>query len=129
MVLRDGKAGMLSLRQATVTRWFSPKFAASQQGEVGRLLDSLVNTSPQDYAANCAALHDADFTHQLAAVQLPVMVICADQDPVNNVADGELLEQAITVAQLVTLCAAHLSNVEARQFFSSALLAFLMSRA
>ena len=129
MVLRDGKVGMLSLREATVTRWFSTEFAASRPGEVERLLDSLVNTSPQGYAANCSAVRDANFTHQLCAVQLPVLVVCGDRDPVTTVADGELLKQAIAGAQLVTLCAAHLSNVEAAQSFSSAVLAFLMSRA
>ncbi|SQF98855.1 3-oxoadipate enol-lactonase [Paucimonas lemoignei] len=129
MVLRDGEAGMRSLREATITRWFSTEFTASQPGQVERLLESLVSTSPQGYAANCAAVRDADFTHKFAAVQLPVLVVCGYRDPVTTVADGELLKQAIAGAQLVTLCAAHLSNVEAGQSFSSAVLAFLMSRA
>jgi 3-oxoadipate enol-lactonase len=125
MVLREGKAGMLSLREATKSRWFSAQFAATQSAQVARLLDMLANTSPQGYAANCAAVRDADFASQLGSVQLPVLVVCGNQDPVTTESDGEFLEQAIAGAQRMTLSAAHLSNVEASEAFSAQVSAFL----
>ncbi|OCR24467.1 3-oxoadipate enol-lactonase [Pseudomonas syringae] len=126
-VLRDGTAAMHALRDATVSRWFTPRFAEAEPEQVTRMVDMLANTSPAGYAANCAAVRDADYREQIATVRLPVLVICGDQDPVTSTADGQFLVDAIEGAQLLELSAAHLSNVEASQAFSAGVLDFLLS--
>lgn len=125
-VLRDGTAAMHGLRDATLLRWFTAEFANQQPQEVQRLVDMLGSTSPIGYAANCAAVRDADFREQIAAAQSPVLVVCGDHDPVTTVADGQFLVDAIEGAQLLRLPAAHLSNVEAGEGFIAGVLPFLL---
>ncbi|HEX8595718.1 MAG TPA: 3-oxoadipate enol-lactonase [Pseudomonas sp.] len=125
-VLRDGTAAMLALREATVSRWFTPSFAINQPDTVDRLVNMLATTSPTGYAANCAAVRDADFRERLASASLPVLVICGDQDPVTTVADGECLVRAMKGAKGVVLSGAHLSNVEAGDAFTAEVLTFLL---
>ena len=85
----------------------------------------LAKTSPQGYAANCAAVRDADFRDQIASAGLTVLVVCGNCDHVTTVVDGEFLVNALEGAQLIELPAAHLSNVEAAEVFSAEVLAFL----
>ena len=60
MVLRDGAQAMAGLRDASIARWFTPDFAQANPGQAKRITDMLAATSPQGYAANCAAVRDAE---------------------------------------------------------------------
>ncbi|HEX8543723.1 MAG TPA: 3-oxoadipate enol-lactonase [Pseudomonas sp.] len=124
-VLRDGVAGMQALREATIARWFTPEFVAAQPQQVEALVNMLAQASPQGYAANCAAVRDADFRPQLGAISLPVLVVSGAHDPVTTPADGRYLVEQIIDAQYVEFNAAHLSSVEASAAFSERVLAFL----
>lgn len=126
MVLRDGTAAMQALRDATVSRWFTPQFAEKHPDTVNRLVQMLATTSPTGYAANCAAVRDADFREQISSADLPVLIVCGTQDPVTSVADGQFLADAIKGAELVELPAAHLSNVEASEPFTTQVMGFLL---
>ena len=126
-VLRDGVAGMQALREATIARWFTPEFVAAQPHQVEALVNMLGQTSPQGYAANCAAVRDADFRAQLGAISLPVLVVSGAQDPVTTPVDGRYLVEQITAAQYAEFHAAHLSSVEAAAAFNERVLAFLQA--
>ena len=54
-----------------------------------------------------------------------MLIIAGEHDPVTTVADANYLHQQIDGAFLVNLPASHLSNVEASEEFTSALIAFL----
>lgn len=125
-VLRDGKAAMLGLREASISRWFSPGFAAKQPEEVERLLEMLTHTSPMGYAANCSAVRDSDYRKDMSSVYVSTLIICGVHDSVTTVADGQFLMDNIKGAQLLALSAAHLSNVEAPTDFTAAILPFLL---
>ncbi len=124
-VLREGRAAMLALRDGSIARWFTAEFAAAEPNQVEPLLAMLAQTSPQGYAANCAAVRDADYRERLDAVQAPTLIVCGSADPVTSVADGRFMAERIVGAQLLELHAAHLSNVEAGEAFSQPVLAFL----
>ncbi|MDP3848000.1 MAG: 3-oxoadipate enol-lactonase [Pseudomonas sp.] len=126
-VLRDGPAAMLALRDASIARWFTPAFAVAEPAKVEPVLGMLAATSPQGYAANCAAVRDADFREQLAAIKLPVLLVCGSQDGVTTLADGGFMRERIEGAELLELHAAHLSNVEASEAFNRPVLAFLQA--
>ena len=126
-VLRDGPAAMLALRDASIARWFTPGFALAEPAKVDAVVGMLAATSPQGYAANCAAVRDADFREQLAAIKLPLLLVCGRQDGVTTVADGHFMHNRIEGAELLELHAAHLSNVEASDAFSQPVLAFLQA--
>jgi 3-oxoadipate enol-lactonase len=125
-VLRDGTTAMHALRAATISRWFTSQYAGKQPDTVNRLVQMLATTSPVGYAANCAAVRDADFREQIAKADIPVLIVCGTQDPVTSVADGQFLADAIKGAELVELQAAHLSNVEADETFTTKVLSFLL---
>lgn len=124
-VLRDGPSAMAALRDASIARWFTPRFAGAEPSKVEAVVGMLASTSPQGYAANCAAVRDADFREQLTSIQLPVLVVCGTEDVVTTPADGRFMVERIEGARLIELHAAHLSSVEAGKAFSAAVLAFL----
>ncbi|WP_417662324.1 3-oxoadipate enol-lactonase [Pseudomonas sp.] len=126
-VLRDGAAAMSALRDASIARWFTEGFAASQQAKVEPIVGMLAQTSPEGYAANCAAVRDADFREQIATIALPVLVVCGTHDAVTTPADGQFMTSKIAGAQQVEFHAAHLSNVEAGELFSQRVLDFLLA--
>jgi len=125
MVLRDGPAAMLALRNASIARWFTPEFAKAETAKVEAVVGMLAATSPQGYAANCAAVRDADFREQLSSIKLPLLMVCGTEDAVTTPADGRFIVERVGGAQLIEFHAAHLSNVEAGDAFSQAVLDFL----
>lgn len=124
-VLREGQAAMQTLRDASIVRWFTAEFAANQPAKVEALVAMLTQTSSRGYAANCAAVRDADYLEQLGAIQAPTLIVCGSADPVTTPDDGQFMATRITNSKLVELHAAHLSNVEAGELFSRAVLEFL----
>jgi 3-oxoadipate enol-lactonase len=126
-VLRDGKAAMQALREASIARWFTPEFVQTAAQQVEPVVDMLAQTSPQGYAANCAAVRDADFRQQISAIKLPMLVICGTQDAVTTPADGRFLVEHIAGAQYAEFNAAHLSSIEAGSAFGERVVTFLQA--
>lgn len=124
-VLTGGAQAMADLRDASISRWFTPDFAEAQPEKVEAIVGMLARTSPQGYAANCAAVRDADFREQLAVIQAPTLVVCGSGDPVTTPEHGRFMQARIAGAELVEFPAAHLSNVQAGEAFSQRVLTFL----
>ena len=125
MVLRDGPAAMAGLRDASIARWFTADYAQAHPEQVKRITDMLAATSPQGYAANCAAVRDADFRDQLAAIKVPTLVIAGTEDAVTPPSGSHFIQEQVAGAQYAEFHAAHLSNVQAGDAFSQRVLAFL----
>ena len=81
--------------------------------------------SPDGYTAGCDVLARTDLRDEIDRIPRPTLVIAGEHDPVTTLADARFMVDRIRGAQLVTLNASHLSNVEAAQAFTEALLAFL----
>ncbi|KQQ62594.1 3-oxoadipate enol-lactonase [Pseudomonas sp. Leaf127] len=127
-VLRDGQAAMVALRDASISRWFTPEFVEREPALVEPIVGMLAQTSPQGYAASCAAVRDADYREQIASITLPVLVVCGTQDPVTTPEHGRFMVERIKGARQVDLHAAHLSSVEADEAFTRPILAFLTAQ-
>ncbi len=125
MVLRDGQAAMRALRDASIARWFTAEFAEAHADKVEPIVGMLAQTSPQGYAANCAAVRDADYREQIAGISAPTLIVCGTADVVTTPEHGRFMQQQIAGAQLVEFHAAHLSSVEAGEAFTQRVLAFL----
>lgn len=126
-VLRDGPAAMVALRDASIARWFTPDFAEANPQQAKRITDMLAATSPQGYAANCAAVRDADFREQLSSIKVPTLVICGTEDAVTPPAGGHFIQANVQGAEYAEFYAAHLSNVQAGAVFSDRVLEFLLA--
>nr|WP_284739250.1 3-oxoadipate enol-lactonase [Pseudomonas sp. CG7] len=125
-VLRDGKDAMVALRDASIARWFTPDFAEAQPATAKKITEMLAATSPQGYAANCAAVRDADFREQLSSIRVPLLVIAGTEDAVTPPSGGHFIQERVNGAEYAEFHAAHLSNVQAGAAFSARVLDFLL---
>ena len=114
-----------NLRDASISRWFTADFAEGYPDQVEPIVGMLAQTSPEGYAANCAAVRDADFRGEIGAITAPTLVVCGAADPVTTTEDGRFLQARIPGAELAEFRAAHLSNVQAGDAFSQRVLTFL----
>jgi 3-oxoadipate enol-lactonase len=121
------KNGMSHVAPAVIERWFTAAFRQKCPAVIGNIKSALEQTSPEGYAANCAAVRDFDFREQLHRVRTPTLVISGAHDPATTPADGQFLAKHISGARYVELDAAHLSNIEAADRFTREVVAFLNS--
>ena len=128
MVLRDGAAAMVALRDASIARWFTADFAEAHSDQAKLITDMLAATNPQGYAANCAAVRDADFREQLSSIKVPTLVIAGSEDAVTPPSGGHFIQEHVKGAEYAEFYAAHLSNVQAGAAFSDRVLEFLLAR-
>lgn len=122
-----GEQAMRDLRDGSIARWFTPEFSAANPTVADRIVSMLAATQPAGYTANCAAVRDGDFREQLGLIQAKTLIVCGTGDAVTTPEDGRFMQARIKDAQVVDFHAAHLSNVEAGDAFTQALLNFLNS--
>lgn len=108
-------------------RWFTPAFRDSAAAQ--RILDELLATPAEGYAACCEAVGTFDFRADLHRIVPPTLVVFGEEDPVTPAAVVEELETGIPRARSAGIArAAHLANVEQPAAFSAALLLHLQER-
>jgi 3-oxoadipate enol-lactonase len=117
--------GMRAIADATIPRWFSASFRERNPTTVERFRSMLAGASAPGYAGCCAALRDADLRSDIHRIRARMLVIAGAHDVATSVADAVLISDGVANARLVTLDAAHLSNVEQPEAFNSAVLGFL----
>ncbi len=120
--------GMTAMVDAVLDRWFTPGFRASETAKVQRIAEMLLATDRRGYAGCSAAIRDMDLRPTAPLIAAPTLVISGAQDPATPPEHAEFLANRISGAQLVSLEAAHLSNVEQADAFTAALLAFIGSQ-
>jgi 3-oxoadipate enol-lactonase len=120
--------GMAALTASTIDRWFTREFQESAPQAVERIAQMVRATSPEGYAACCAAIRDMDQRESIRGITNPVLVIVGKSDPATPPTMGGLIADHITGARILALDAAHLSNIEASNAFNRALLSFLSVR-
>ena len=121
--VREG--GMAAIANGVISRWFTEDFARRAPAQVEAARKMLLHTPPQSYIATCAALRDEDLREAVSRVNLPTLVISGTHDAATTPADGRFVAEKIPGAQYLELNAAHLSNIEAAEPFTAALLKFL----
>jgi 3-oxoadipate enol-lactonase len=119
--------GMAALADAAMPRWFTPAFRERDPARVEALRSAVAACPVEGYAGCCAALRDADLTAAIGGIAAATLVVAGAHDPATPPSAAEGLRDRIPGARLVTLDAAHLSNVEAAGAFTSAVMAFLLA--
>jgi 3-oxoadipate enol-lactonase len=117
--------GIAPIADGVIQRWFTPGFPAIHPPVVTRMKQMLLATNPTGYTASCAALRDNDLRDAISAIHTPVCVIAGEQDPVTTVADAQFIKGRIPGAELTVLPAAHISNAQVPDLFSTTVLDFL----
>jgi 3-oxoadipate enol-lactonase len=119
--------GMEPVVPGTIEHWFTRDFRDAHPDEIAKIEDMLLKTSPQGYAATCAAIRDVDLREAVRSVQAPVLVMVGRHDAITPPGISALLMSSMPKAKLVTLQAAHLSNVEDAEEFNAKALEFLLA--
>jgi 3-oxoadipate enol-lactonase len=117
--------GLNAVAETQAQRWFTPAFIAKAPDVIAATRQMIASTSAEGYAANCGAIRDMDQRETISRIRARTLVIGGLQDPVISGADSRYLVDTIPGAKLVELDASHLSNVEAADEFTKALLNFL----
>ncbi len=117
--------GMSPLAQASLDRWFTAAFRETGAKAITPIVAMLLATDPAGYAGVCAAIRDMDMRRTVQLIQQPTLVISGSLDPSTPPPHSEALARAIPGARLGMLEAAHLSNVEAQEQFTRAVMDFL----
>lgn len=116
--------GLESILIGTAERWFTPEYRAKNPDKVQKILLDFKANSLQGYTACCYAVADADFREQLHNLEVPLLIIAGTKDEVTTLADGKFIQKRTPIASLVTLDAAHLSNMEHPEEFAKHIIHF-----
>lgn len=122
-LVRNG--GMSAVAQGSTERWFTAAFRTRAPGTVEGMRQTLLRLSPAGYIACCEAIRDVDQRESIATISVPTLVVAGTHDLPTPPADGRFLAERIPGARYAELDAAHLSNIEASQAFTDAVLKFL----
>jgi 3-oxoadipate enol-lactonase len=109
-------------------RWFTPAFRDSPAAQA--MIDDLLATSREGYAACAEAVGAFDFHGHLELIAAPTLVLYGEEDPVTPPDVIDALVAGIPVAEACGIPhAAHLANVEQPEAFTDAVLTHLRSAA
>lgn len=117
--------GLASFVDANMQRWFTKGFIERAPQAIARMKEAFLACNPEGYAACVAAVRDIEFRASNTRIAAPTLVIVGKHDPATPPQNGAEIAKAIKGAKLVTLDAAHISNVEQPKAFADAVLDFL----
>lgn len=114
-------AGVRSIADAAMSRWFSPPFHIAHPDIVAAYHRMLCDTPADGYASCCEAIRDADLRHDIHRITCPALIIAGHHDPVTPPADAHDMHARIPNSRVSLLDAAHIANVEQAQAFNELL--------
>lgn len=105
--------GMAALAGMVVPRWFTPRFMASEPGQVETVTAMLNGTSPEGYAGCGEAIAAIDLRPQLGNVKAPTLVVSGTEDVAAPPSVGAYTARNIEGARLrVIQAASHFAHYE-----------------
>ena len=117
------------LADGTVERWFTDAFKPRKPARWKQIRDTVAATTPAGYLGCSAAIMNYDFTGQLPALRLPVLLVCGDQDPGTPPAENRRLAGLVPGARYEEIPnARHFPNVEHPNTFNRLMLGWLEQR-
>jgi 3-oxoadipate enol-lactonase len=121
--------GMRAVADAAIPNWFTDAFRAREPETVQRVRHTIEATSVEGYLGCCGAMLDEDLRGSLSAVRCPVLAIAGSADRSTPPDLLAFVHEHVPGSRLVTLAAAHISNVEQEAAFNAALSTFLSAHA
>jgi 3-oxoadipate enol-lactonase len=121
-------AGMASIAERVISRWFTPGFAAGQRVLVERFTADFVAIDVPGYAACCEAIAEMHLVPDLALIRAPTLVITAAADLAIPPEHGTAVSAGIAGSRLICVDnAAHLATVERSEMITPLLVEHLVS--
>lgn len=106
------ESGTVSMADASIDRWFTPRFQESYPDVVRRYREILVSIPDEGYAACCEAIETLDVASALGRIVAPALVISGSHDGGATPEIGRGLAASIPGARYAEVAGAHLANVE-----------------
>ena len=118
--------GMDALVESTLARWFTEPFRKARPEVMARFGTYIRNTPVAGFCGACAAIASVDLLDRLQEIRCPALVMVGEQDHGTPPDMARQIHANLAGSELVIIpSAAHISNVEQTERFSSAMLAFL----
>jgi len=114
--------GIAPTAQATLSRWFTSDYSIEHPEEMNQIREMIERTSPEGYIGCCGVLRDTDLRIELAAIEVPCLVITGSQDAATPPEDGRALHAGLRNSTYLELHASHLSAWERSAEFAGAIL-------
>jgi 3-oxoadipate enol-lactonase len=119
--------GMRGVAELAMTTWFSPAFHRQRPDVIANFKTMVESCPTTGYLGCCAALRDEDLREAISKISCPVLVVAGHTDVPTPPEALTFIHQQIKGSKMLTLDAAHLSNVEQSEAFTSAVMGFLGS--
>ena len=119
--------GMKGVADLAMARWFSESFRERHEDVVGRFRTMLESCPPAGYVGCCAALRDEDLRESISTIEAPVLAVAGTGDATTPPEGLRFIHERVAGSKMIALDAAHLSNVEQAEAFTSAVMGFLGS--
>ena len=119
------RLGVAAVADGIRERWFTQGFRASSPEVVERVMNMVLATPSEGYAACCEALAEADMSDVLARIEAPTLVVAGASDPGNPPGNAEAIAAAVRDARVAVLEAAHLASAEVPEEFAATVLGHL----
>jgi 3-oxoadipate enol-lactonase len=113
--------------ELAIPLWFSPDFRQKHPELVNGFSSMIEACPPAGYLGCCAALRDEDLREAISRITTPVLAVAGMTDVPTPVEALRFIHEAVSGSKMITLDAAHLSNVEQADAFTSAVMGFLGS--
>ncbi|MFH5822793.1 3-oxoadipate enol-lactonase [Georgenia sp. AZ-5] len=117
-------SGLGAIAEGVVAKWLTPGFAARHPEALRELTEMFLGTDDAGYAATCHALAAGDVRDRIAGITAPTLAIGASGDLPTPPTATRSIAEAVPGARYVELDAAHISNREAVEEFTAAVLDF-----
>ncbi|MGD9921618.1 MAG: 3-oxoadipate enol-lactonase [Pseudorhodoplanes sp.] len=118
--------GVATLAPVQIQRWFTQQFISAHPEVVDGVARMFASTGLDGYVACCEAGRDMDFRSVSPRIKAQTLIIVGSEDKATPPSAGEDIHRMIKNSSIVTIDAAHLSNVEKPQAYIKALLDFLL---
>src|SRR5438094_52080 len=120
--------GIPTFAPANMERWFTKGFRERSPEAVAWLQAMFAATPLEGYIACGEAVRDMDHRELLPKIKAPTLVIAGKHDPATPPEANEYIKDHITGARFAMLDAAHISNVEQAEAYTSAVVEFLQGQ-
>jgi len=118
------KQGMQAVAESTLERWFTPNYLKQDHPGVEQIRRQVIATPVAGYIGCSEAIRQLNYLDRLSAIQTPTLIMVGADDPGTPVEASEAMQAQIKDSNLVVIPdAAHLSNIEQAEIFSTNLMA------
>lgn len=108
-----GSAGLASLAEFQLTRWFTDTYRQAHPDMCQQLLEKFAANDIDRYGQTCTAMGAMDLRDRLALIAAPTAIVVGDEDMATPIAMAEQLQQRIPDAHLEIIAGCrHLSVIE-----------------